>query len=153
MNTEADPETLSGEFSAQAEWKDRTLEIKIFKEKKPAGSVLLELPGEWSFFQAEAGALHAKQGAPRMYKEIRLEGKLQAAGALALKNILNPGFRLIFQGVGGRCFEPGDFNRWILQVNGLDPENPSLKQRMTYYSMRGSFSPGTTVSKKRSKAS
>lgn len=139
IHTAEAPERLAGEFEARGVWKDDALELRLLKRDEPAGSIRLSLPGVWTFFQTEGMEFRAEEEMPRMYKEIRLEGAFSASGAFALKESLAPGYRLIFQGAGGRCFEAEDFSRWILQVTGLDPEKPSSPGRVIYFSLRGGF--------------
>ncbi len=139
VNAKADPNQLAGNYKVRPVWTNSRLEFKFYRNGRAVGGLLLERPRLWTFFQAESKPLRTGDGTPQMYKEIRLTGKLQAAGALALRNAAGAKFRLIFQGAGGHCFEAGDFTRWVLMVYGPDPENPAGEQAASYYSIRGSL--------------
>ena len=102
-----------------------------------AGSLTLHLPAAWTFFQAQTQAPEGDDAV--MYKEIRLEGRLAGAGLFA--GPPTPvSYRLILQGRGGRCFEPGQLTRWVLQVHGPDPQNPLSGRNVLYYWLLGHLS-------------
>ncbi len=54
----------------------------------------------------------------RLYKELRLEGKVAGNGIFAAGMGGDSRFRLILQGRGNYCLNPTDFKHWNLQILG-----------------------------------
>ena len=65
----------------------------------------------------------------RLYKEVRLTGKLAGNGIFASGITNDSRYKLILQGRGNGCLNPDDFQHWILQISG--PQSS--------YSFYGSF--------------
>jgi hypothetical protein len=65
----------------------------------------------------------------RLYKEVRLTGKLAGNGIFASGINNDSRYKLILQGRGNGCLNPDDFQHWILQISG--PQSS--------YSFYGSF--------------
>ena len=65
----------------------------------------------------------------RLYKEVRLTGKLGGNGIFASGINNDSRYKLILQGRGGGCLNSHDFKHWILQISG--PQSS--------YSFYGSF--------------
>ena len=65
----------------------------------------------------------------RLYKEVRLTGKLAGNGIFESGINNDSRYKLILQGRGNGCLNPDDFQHWILQISG--PQSS--------YSFYGSF--------------
>ena len=65
----------------------------------------------------------------RLYKEVRLTGKLAGNGIFASGINNDSRYKLILQGRGGDCLDSHNFKHWILQISG--PQSS--------YSFYGSF--------------
>jgi hypothetical protein len=65
----------------------------------------------------------------RLYKEVRLTGKLAGNGIFESGINNDSRYKLILQGRGGYCLDSHDFQHWILEISG--PQSS--------YSFYGSF--------------
>jgi hypothetical protein len=65
----------------------------------------------------------------RLYKEVRLTGKLAGNGIFASGINNDSRYKLILQGRGNHCLSSDDFKHWILEISG--PQSS--------YSFYGSF--------------
>ena len=125
---------LSGHYNVAVEHHEQEWVFKFEGSDGSKGTLRLQLPREWAFFSVDTGN-NAEQGIPILYKEVRLEGKLNGYGIFAKDITADTTFRLIFQGRGNICFKGDDFKSWILQVEGRDPYHKDI--RTVYYYFYG----------------
>ena len=129
---------IEGTYSLKVLRSENILKLKFFKGKKKRAIFFLKIPKEWEFFQSQTDELRtSSQENLQMLKEVRLEGSFKTAGMFANKKNRPNHYRLIYQGSGGRCFEPLDFKRWILKIYGPDPENSSSQDLTLLYWFQG----------------
>ena len=133
------PEALSlaESYFVKMEWLPDVWIFRFFSGEKEVGLWRLTPSKDWSFFQTDPGISEiTKNNVPMLYKEIRVGGDARPEGIFGSEASGKIRYKLIFQGTGSRCFECGDFRRWIFQIEGPDPEGG---KRSILYSFFGSF--------------
>ena len=104
------------------------------------GELVLYLPQAWTVFRTDPGdGRIVREGEPLLYKELRLEGAVDAQGMFKPDITARSRYRLLLQGRGNACFSGADFTSWILQLEGPDPARPA--SHVVYYSIYGRLDP------------
>lgn len=134
---------LADSYSVTLEWQSDVWLLRFFEGKKEAGKWRLTATKDWDFFQTDPGIpqiANPSKPVPVLYKEVRIGGTAEPEGIFSSEAGQKLHYRLIFQGRGSRCFECGDFKRWIFQIEGPDPD--AAGRTTVYYSFFGSFEKG-----------
>ena len=106
---------------------NRSWNFHFTDTKGKAGNLSFSLPPQKTEFGTD---FYDKPVADyRLYKEVRLTGKLAGNGIFASGITNDSRYKLILQGRGNGCLNPDDFQHWILQISG--PQSS--------YSFYGSF--------------
>jgi len=106
---------------------NRSWNFRLTDTKGKAGNLSFSLPPQKTEFGTD---FYDKPVADfRLYKEVRLTGKLGGNGIFESGINNDSRYKLILQGRGGYCLDSHDFQHWILQISG--PQSS--------YSFYGSF--------------
>jgi hypothetical protein len=106
---------------------NRSWNFHFTDTKGKAGNLSFSLPPQKTEFGTD---FYDKPVADsRLYKEVRLTGKLAGNGIFESGINNDSRYKLILQGRGGYCLDSHDFQHWILQISG--PQSS--------YSFYGSF--------------
>jgi hypothetical protein len=106
---------------------NRSWNFHFTDTKGKAGNLSFSLPPQKTEFGTD---FYDKPVADdRLYKEVRLTGKLAGNGIFESGINNDSRYKLILQGRGNGCLNPDDFQHWILQISG--PQSS--------YSFYGSF--------------
>ena len=106
---------------------NRSWNFRFTDTKGKTGNLSFSLPPQKTEFGTD---FYDKPVADsRLYKEVRLTGKLAGNGIFASGITNDSRYKLILQGRGNGCLNPDDFQHWILQISG--PQSS--------YSFYGSF--------------
>jgi hypothetical protein len=106
---------------------NRSWNFHFTDTKGKAGNLSFSLPPQKTEFGTD---FYDKPVADnRLYKEVRLTGKLGGNGIFESGINNDSRYKLILQGRGGYCLDSHDFQHWILQISG--PQSS--------YSFYGSF--------------
>jgi len=106
---------------------NRSWNFRLTDTKGKAGNLSFSLPPQKTEFGTD---FYDKPVADeRLYKEVRLTGKLAGNGIFESGINNDSRYKLILQGRGGYCLDSHDFQHWILQISG--PQSS--------YSFYGSF--------------
>jgi hypothetical protein len=106
---------------------NRSWNFHFTDTKGKAGNLSFSLPPQKTEFGTD---FYDKPVADfRLYKEVRLTGKLTGNGIFASGINNDSRYKLILQGRGSDCLDSDDFQHWILQISG--PQSS--------YSFYGSF--------------
>lgn len=106
---------------------NRSWNFHFTDTKGKAGNLSFSLPPQKTEFGTD---FYDKRVADeRLYKEVRLTGKLAGNGIFESGINNDSRYKLILQGRGGYCLDSHDFQHWILQISG--PQSS--------YSFYGSF--------------
>ena len=106
---------------------NRSWNFRFTDTKGKTGNLSFSLPPQKTEFGTD---FYDKPVADsRLYKEVRLTGKLGGNGIFASGINNDSRYKLILQGRGGGCLDSHDFKHWILQISG--PQSS--------YSFYGSF--------------
>ena len=106
---------------------NRSWNFHFTDTKGKAGNLSFSLPPQKTEFGTD---FYDKPVADnRLYKEVRLTGKLAGNGIFESGINNDSRYKLILQGRGGYCLDSDDFKHWILQISG--PQSS--------YSFYGSF--------------
>jgi hypothetical protein len=109
----------SENYSLSLSKKQRVWNLTFKDNKGKIGTLSFTIPQTGVSFKTD---LYDNQqgggGGPRLYKELRLEGKVTGNGIFAKGITPDTKFRLVLQGRGGNCTSAEDFKTWNLQVFG-----------------------------------
>ena len=121
LDSESDTYTISHSSN------NRSWNFRFTDTKGKTGNLSFSLPPQKTEFGTD---FYDKPTADsRLYKEVRLTGKLAGNGIFASGINNDSRYKLILQGRGNGCLNPDDFQHWILQISG--PQSS--------YSFYGSF--------------